>query len=303
VLDARFGTQAHADAVDRIFKQAFTQRPAPAAVDGRVSTVDAADDAAWPEIGPDALSTSEIDGRLTIASEAIRADLDRAQTPWTLAIETRARELESHEAQVHLAIAWHRVLLALDMVYVHAAAVAIDGRAYVFVGEKGAGKSTLTLALGRRGARVLSDDHVVLERAPDGYVVSGCEPRSRVTQDTEAFVFDRPLAITSEDFAGTMKKEFDLAAHFDADPHVPYPIAAVYFPIVGARLHASPLAARDAAIELLARTRKSFRPQHAGEIGQLLDVWTGFASSVPAFNLELPADLRQLDRLPALLRV
>jgi hypothetical protein len=99
-----------------------------------------------------------------------------------------------------------------------------------------------------------------------------------------------------------MKKEFELAAHFDADPHVPYPIARVYFPRVGARLHASPLAARGAAVDLLARTRKSFRPQHSAEIGLLLDFWTGLAGRVPAFDLELPADLRELDALSALLR-
>jgi len=44
----------------------------------------------------------------------------------------------------------------------HASAVAIDGRAIAFLGSKHAGKSTLAMALVRRGARLLTDDTLVL---------------------------------------------------------------------------------------------------------------------------------------------
>lgn len=50
----------------------------------------------------------------------------------------------------------------------HAGAVAIGGRAVAFVGPKGAGKSTLTLALALDGAAMVADDTLPVEFGPDG---------------------------------------------------------------------------------------------------------------------------------------
>jgi len=50
----------------------------------------------------------------------------------------------------------------------HAGAVAMGGRAVAFVGPKGAGKSTLALALALGGAAMVSDDTLPVDFAPDG---------------------------------------------------------------------------------------------------------------------------------------
>jgi len=50
----------------------------------------------------------------------------------------------------------------------HASAVSIDGAAIAFLGPKHAGKSTLAMALVRRGARLLADDTLVVRFAADG---------------------------------------------------------------------------------------------------------------------------------------
>jgi hypothetical protein len=44
----------------------------------------------------------------------------------------------------------------------HASAVCIDGRAIALLGPKGSGKSTLALALVRRGARLITDDTLIV---------------------------------------------------------------------------------------------------------------------------------------------
>ncbi len=63
-----------------------------------------------------------------------------------------------------------RVVLPLYVLFdqpgalgLHGSAVAIDGRAYVFIGRSGAGKSTTAYELMCRGARLLADDMTVVD--------------------------------------------------------------------------------------------------------------------------------------------
>lgn len=50
----------------------------------------------------------------------------------------------------------------------HAAALEVDGRVFVFAGQSGAGKTTLTLALAEQGARILTEE--IVHIAADGQV-------------------------------------------------------------------------------------------------------------------------------------
>ncbi|MCA0755403.1 aldolase [Paenibacillus sp. N4] len=54
------------------------------------------------------------------------------------------------------------LLLQRKILPLHGSAIAIDGKAYAFVGESGAGKSTLASALLRQGHRLLSDDVIAV---------------------------------------------------------------------------------------------------------------------------------------------
>jgi hypothetical protein len=67
----------------------------------------------------------------------------------------------------------------------HASAVSIDGRAIAFLGPKHAGKSTLALALVRRGARLLTDDTLVLSvDSSEGVVAMPGVQRMRLWEDS-----------------------------------------------------------------------------------------------------------------------
>jgi hypothetical protein len=59
-------------------------------------------------------------------------------------------------------------MLAQGFAAMHASAVEVDGRAAVFAGVSGAGKSTTAAALASRGHRYLADDFVGLDPASDG---------------------------------------------------------------------------------------------------------------------------------------
>ena len=75
--------------------------------------------------------------------------------------------------------AWQRMLVAQALPFaavlrglevLHASAVEVDGGAVAFVGRSGAGKTSLALALCRRGAAFLSDDVLALERVGEELV-------------------------------------------------------------------------------------------------------------------------------------
>ena len=59
-----------------------------------------------------------------------------------------------------------------EEIVVAASCVAVEGRAALILGASGRGKSTLALTLMAMGATLVSDDGVVLRRAPDGLTAS-----------------------------------------------------------------------------------------------------------------------------------
>jgi hypothetical protein len=72
--------------------------------------------------------------------------------------------------------------------YVHASGVVNDrGRALIFVGASGTGKSTLAFALARQGWRMLGDDGVVLEPLADSVLAHGWSSPSMVSTSLAPF--------------------------------------------------------------------------------------------------------------------
>ena len=65
----------------------------------------------------------------------------------------------------------HAMLGACDLYVLHAAAVAWNDRALLLLGESGAGKTTLSLALARSGMSLLGDDLVIVQSTSDCVVV------------------------------------------------------------------------------------------------------------------------------------
>jgi hypothetical protein len=142
---------------------------------------------------------------------------------------------------------------------VHACGVVADGRALVFAGASGAGKTTLARVWRRRRVEVLSDDRVVLRRR-----------RRRV------LAFGTP-------WHGT--------AALASPRHAP--LGAVFFLKQAAASHARPLGRAEAAARLFSL---SFPPPwDAAGVAGVLDLAGSVARGTPCFELAFTPDGSALD--------
>jgi hypothetical protein len=69
---------------------------------------------------------------------------------------------------------------------IHASAVEYDGDAVAFVGESGAGKSTIAAALGQNGSRIVADDAIVIEECGNRFLVRAPYRSLRLWDDSAA---------------------------------------------------------------------------------------------------------------------
>jgi hypothetical protein len=88
----------------------------------------------------------------------------------------------------------------------HASAIAIGGRAVVFVGSAGAGKSTTAAALARRGLAVLSDDIVALSEIDGAFRVMPAYPYLSLWPESVNMLYGSPEALPR--FIGNWEKRY-----------------------------------------------------------------------------------------------
>ncbi|QAA34722.1 hypothetical protein [Clostridium manihotivorum] len=84
-----------------------------------------------------------------------------------------------------LGSAFGMLLYQRDLIAIHGGTIVIDGKAVIFTGDTGAGKSTLTAALRQRGYRFMADDVSVLrDISKDGIVIHPAYPQQKLCRDT-----------------------------------------------------------------------------------------------------------------------
>ncbi len=225
----------------------------------------------------------EDDGRRSAPRQGFLA-IDRAA-------ETRPLLLHS------LMVVLNKLLSLDDRYHLHAAAAAVGGATSLFVGAKGSGKSTITLVLGKAGATLFSEDHVMLRRAGDRFLVSGCDGKMHLTEASERHFFDRPLDGRWIESAGVAKKQIDMATIFDCRPYVETEVRNLFFPRVGERFEIRALAKEEAAARLLEPVLERHRFVDDAEQEAFLDLFARLVESCATWEVDLSRDLRELDRL------
>jgi hypothetical protein len=245
----------------------------------------------------DALDVERAGALVHVRSDLMTLDANFGRRP----IDARLIVHANGEAEPLLehcfSIFLHKFLQLSGVVRLHGAAVEVGEKTHVFLGEKGAGKSTISLALGQAGGHVLADDQIVIRRRADCVAVSGCDSNIRLTEPSERHLLDAPLNAEPRDFAGTLKKEVALDGLVTAIPYEDRPAARICFPRVGERFENRPITGRAAVTRIL----DAIAPAHgfAGPADRwdLVAIVSAFVAAADCYDVELSpnlADLRQL---------
>jgi hypothetical protein len=179
---------------------------------------------------------------------------------------------------------WTALVRGLEVF--HAAAVTIDGRALVLIGQTGAGKTSLALRLLLSGAGFLTDDVLAVDRGPDGQPCAYAGARVAGLRAPE----QERLAAAERDALGPLRV-LDGKAYATLVPApAPAPLGAVFFltrPTADARR--GPLVERLElpAAELLLSSTFVLSVRTPARLANLLELCADIAASVPQYRVRI----------------
>lgn len=195
-----------------------------------------------------------------------------------------------------MALALHqRRLLVL-----HASAIAVGGKSVIFMGDKGAGKSTTAGAMIRAGHRLLTDDVVALDLSDPGrpMILPGF-PQLKLAADAAG-----AIRLEQTEVRPRVHPQIDKAQHrlHDGFADEAVPVSRIYVLERGGRAAISPLAGAAAlpAIIKFSYVTRFGRQALPGDsasvhLGQCAQV----AGRVGVSRLEVPAGLVRIDEAVA----
>lgn len=172
----------------------------------------------------------------------------------------------------------------------HGSAVSVHGRAAVFVGPTGQGKSTLATAFYANGHGILSDDVSPVYSRSDGPVVPPAFPRLTISHEvaTALSVAWSPSArATTRD-----RRSVDIGDRFDAEPR---PLAGIYLLTDGADLAIDPVPTLEGPMELMQVSYSLYPDSDRDALDAHLQTCGDVLSTVPVKRLVRPRSLRDLD--------
>ena len=270
-------------------------------IDADIVVRESEDDTPAVSVPPDGMVVRHAQPVSVIHTEALSVTIDRARTPVHIHVRVRPGERSHYDLCVHLAVVFHKILFLLDRIVLHAASVRIAGRVAIFIGDRGAGKTTTSLALSRAGGVVLGEDHLILRRSGDGFVVSGCDERWRVDERTERHFFDSPLQLEASDYAGRMKKEV-VVRDVASQPFIDEQPAQIFFMRVGSRFDISPIPRAVSVLRLMEEAGKMQRFVNADDRLRFLTMVSDFVATIKPYALTRSDSLGDLDHLIDFLR-
>ena len=177
----------------------------------------------------------------------------------------------------------------------HASAVAVDGGAVAFVGEKGAGKSTTTAALVRRGHPLLSDDVTAVigtEADATPEVVPGSTAVKLWPDSVVALGVDPSMMPLLHE--GVEKRLLHVSGRDDAGP---LPLRCIYVLDRGKAVASAPVQPRQAFSELVRHTYAVRFLGTAAVGARHFEQCTALAQRVPVRRLIRSDDVNELDLL------
>jgi hypothetical protein len=190
----------------------------------------------------------------------------------------------------------------------HANALAADGRAFGLIGESHAGKTTLTVALLRRGFSLVSDDLLVLaERRARFWAMPGL-PAVRMWPDTITGLMPISSAASMERVHAGFEKRWVPAQRISpsAVAHKAQPLTVLYLlerDLTGSRHHVTlePVPPGEALVSLLTHSAIGDAVTALGVEGRRLECLARLVERVPVQRLRYPHGLEWLPQMAEVL--
>ena len=194
-----------------------------------------------------------------------------------------------------------RLLAEIGELVLHASAVQFGDGVAIFLGETGAGKSTLAASLHRAGYRLLGDDAVIVAPGADGYHAQVVYPSLRLFPEVISRLLDA-TADTSPMSDYSDKKNVYLPEVADGAA-CPAPLFSIFFlsgDCGATNASATPLDSTRACIKLV---EQSFTLDARDPVcaSHRLAAVSQLAQSVPAYTLAYPHDFDRLGEVGAVI--
>ena len=192
-----------------------------------------------------------------------------------------------------------RVISATGTLVLHGSAVEIDGQLAIFIGETGAGKSTLSASLHRKGHRLLGDDAVMVTCVDGAFMGEAVYPSLRLYPNSIEQVMgtDVPTAPMAHYSDKRHVTGFGAGASMDG----PRPIGHLFF--LGGEYHEPCLETIPLRDVCMALVEQSFAldPDDIAAAGQRMRQASALAASVPATAIYYPHDYAVLPQVHSLI--
>ncbi|MFZ0846540.1 MAG: hypothetical protein WAM62_12175 [Pseudolabrys sp.] len=186
-------------------------------------------------------------------------------------------------------------------IVLHASAVAVDGKAILFCGRSGLGKSTLAAALSVRGYPLISDDICAIAFDSQGYPRVSADSR-QIKLSSEAI---DALGIAGRRGAAVLSRT---QKYYVDPPHCAeageFPVAAIYALRRSQSDMPAAIDAPAAADALRLIQRDAYRPgivKRTGQAQRYFEAAAAIARNARVFRLTLPRDLARLPETVALI--
>lgn len=181
-----------------------------------------------------------------------------------------------------------RLLAEAGATVLHASAVRFGDKVAVFLGETGAGKSTLATSLHQAGFQLLGDDAVIVTRGPGGHFAQAVYPSLRLFPEViSRLIGDTAITTPMADYSD--KQHVSLPT-LPAEVGAPVPLAAIFF-LAGdcdaADPRADALGATMACIKLIEQSF-SLDPRDLRCAARRLAALSALALEVPTYTLSYP---------------
>jgi hypothetical protein len=183
----------------------------------------------------------------------------------------------------------------------HAGGVSVDGKALLFFGHSGQGKSTLSASFGKAGYPVITDDVLVLEESEHGFSALPSFPWVRLCRESINAVFGiDALESLSADGDGKLRVSPDSGLMpFAAGPS---PVKGIYVLSNGAGLPSSRIVEirpipRAEAIGILLSRNSMLPVLGRDQVAYVLAFLTRLVTQIPVWHLRINPGLEQLPQV------